>query len=117
LRRGATIVKLFLHITQERQDEELRERLDDPWKRWKTGADDYRNRAKRADYLAAINEMFERTNSRIAPWTVIDGNNRKAARIAALTAIADQLEAKVPMKPPAIDPNFETMARAVLDKG
>jgi polyphosphate kinase 2 (PPK2 family) len=114
---GASIVKLFVHITQEKQDKELLERLDDPWKRWKTGPDDYRNRARRADYLEAIGEMFERTNTKHAPWTVIDGNNRKAGRIAALTAIADQLEAKVPMAPPAIDPEFEAMARAALRAG
>ncbi|MCW4460487.1 polyphosphate kinase [Sphingomonas sp. BT-65] len=111
---GATMVKLFVHITQEKQDKELTERLDDPWKRWKTGPDDFRNRARRADYLDAIEEMFERTSTRHAPWTVIDGNSRKAARIAALTAIADQLEAKVPMKPPAIDLAFEKMALAAL---
>ncbi len=111
---GATIVKLFVHITQEKQDEELRERLDDPWKRWKTGADDYRNRARRADYLDALDDMFARTSPKHARWTVIDGNHRKSARIAALTAIADQLEAKVPMTPPPIDPAFEKMARAAL---
>ncbi|MCP3729064.1 polyphosphate kinase [Sphingomonas sp. MG17] len=111
---GATVVKLFVHITQEKQDEELLERLDDPWKRWKTGADDYRNRARRADYLDAIEDMFAKTSTKQAPWTVIDGNNRKAGRIAALTAIADQLEAKVSMEPPAIDPEFEKMARAAL---
>lgn len=114
---GATIVKLFVHITQEKQDKELAERLDDPWKRWKTGPDDYRNRARRADYLDAIEDMFARTSTKHAPWTVIDGNSRKAARIAALTAIADQLEARVPMVPPAIDPEFEKMARAALAAG
>ncbi len=111
---GATIVKLFIHITQEKQDKELLERLDDPWKRWKTGPDDYRNRAKRADYLDAIDDMFTKTGTRHAPWTVIDGNSRKAGRIAALTAIADQLEARVKMVPPEIDPEFEKMARAAL---
>jgi polyphosphate kinase 2 (PPK2 family) len=114
---GATIVKLFVHITQEKQDKELAERLDDPWKRWKTGPDDYRNRARRADYLEAIEAMFAKTSTKHAPWTVIDGNSRKAGRIAALTAIADQLEAKVPMVPPPIDPEFETMARTALAAG
>lgn len=37
---GSHIVKLFVHITQETQDKQLAERLDTPWKRWKTGADD-----------------------------------------------------------------------------
>lgn len=112
----ATIVKLFVHITQAKQDKELAERLDDPWKHWKTGPDDYRNRARRPDYLDAIHDMFERTSTKYAPWTVIDGNSRKAGRIAALTAIADQLEANVTMEPLAMDPDFEKQARAALTR-
>lgn len=111
---GTTLVKLFVHITQAKQDEEFAERLDDPWKRWKTGDEDYRNRAKRADYLDAMHEMFARTDTAAAPWTVIDGNHKKPARLVALEAIADRLEAGVPMEPPALDPAFEARARAAL---
>ncbi|MGH6649574.1 MAG: polyphosphate kinase 2 family protein [Sphingopyxis sp.] len=98
------LVKLFVHITQDEQDKRFADRLDDPWKRWKTGADDYRNRSKRAEYLAAMHDMFAQTDTRWAPWKVIDGNHKKAGRIAALTHIADTLEAAVPMTPPERDP-------------
>lgn len=104
------LVKLFIHVTQEEQDERFADRLDDPWKRWKTGAEDYRNRAKRKDYLAALDEMFAQTDTRWAPWKVIDGNNKKAARIAALTHVAEVLEAIVPMTPPDIDPAVVKLA-------
>ena len=106
-----TLVKLFVHITQHTQDKRLKKRFEDPWKRWKTGAEDYRNRAKRPAYLGAIDEMFRMTDTRWAPWTVIDGNDKKSARIAALTAIADQLEARVPMDPPPPDPTLEAIVR------
>ncbi|MFL9842151.1 polyphosphate kinase [Sphingomonas sp. ST-64] len=108
---GATLIKIFVHVTQKTQDKRLRDRIDHPWKRWKTGLDDYRNRAKRDAYLAAMHDMFEKTSTEAAPWVVVDGNNKKAARIAALTAIADALEAKVPMEPPALDPEVEAAAR------
>ena len=111
---GATLVKLFVHVTQKEQDKRLKDRLEHPWKRWKTGLDDYRNRAKRTDYLDAMHEMFERTSTKAAPWTVIDGNDKKAGRIAALTAIADALEKCVPMDPPALDPEVEKVARKAL---
>ena len=111
---GTTIVKIFLHITQATQDKRLKERLEDPWKRWKTGLDDYRNRARRDDYLDAMHDMFKRTDTRWAPWTVIDGNDKKAARIAALTAIADRLEANVPMVPPPLDPALADVAKKAL---
>jgi polyphosphate kinase 2 (PPK2 family) len=108
---GNTIVKLFVHITQKTQDKQLAQRLDDPWKRWKTGAEDYRNRAKRDDYIEAIHDMFRRTDTRWAPWHVIDGNDRKSARITALTAIADALEKCVPMEMPPADPAVIELAR------
>jgi AMP-polyphosphate phosphotransferase len=111
---GVTLIKIFLHITQEEQDERFRDRLESPWKRWKTGKDDYRNRARRADYLKAYHDMFERTNTRWAPWTVIDGNSKKAARIAVLTAVADQLEMAVDMKPLPADPAVVALAEAAL---
>ncbi|KTE20218.1 polyphosphate kinase [Sphingopyxis sp. H050] len=105
------LVKLFVHITQKEQDERFADRLSNPWKRWKTGPDDYRNRSKRKEYLAAIEEMFQQTDTRWAPWKVIDGNNKKAARIAALTHIVETLEAAVPMTPPDLDPAVVKLAQ------
>ena len=104
------LVKIFVHLTQDEQDKRFADRLDDPWKRWKTGAEDYRNRAKRKDYLAAMDEMFTQTNTRWAPWKVIDGNNKKAGRIAALTYIVQALERAVPMIPPELDPAVAKLA-------
>jgi polyphosphate kinase 2 (PPK2 family) len=108
---GTAIVKLFIHVTQDEQDRQLAQRLDDPWKRWKTGAEDYRNRAKRDDYLDAMHDMFKRTDTRWAPWHVIDGNDRKSGRITALTTVVDALEKHVPMEPPPADPAVVELAR------
>jgi polyphosphate kinase 2 (PPK2 family) len=113
---GTTIVKLFFHVTQETQDERLKARLDHPWKRWKVTAEDFRNRARRSDYLSAIKDMLAHTDTRWAPWHVIDGNNKKSARIAALTAIADALERAVPLTPPEASPELEEVARAAFGK-
>lgn len=113
---GTTLVKLFVHVSQKEQDKRLEARLDDPWKRWKTGLEDYRNRAKREDYLAAMHDMFARTDTGGAPWTVINGNDKKAARIHALTEVAGQLAAAVDMTPPPLDPELERVARAALGR-
>lgn len=108
---GTTLVKLFVHVSQAQQDERLRKRLEDPWKRWKTGTEDYRNRARRADYLAAMADMFAKTDTEAAPWCAIDGNDKKAARIAALAHVADVLEANVDMTPPPLDPEVVAAAK------
>jgi len=108
---GTTLVKIFVHVSQSEQDKRLKDRLSDPWKRWKTGTDDYRNRSRRTEYLAAMHEMFVRTDTVVAPWIVIDGNDKKSARLSALTQIAAALEANVSMEPPPIDPKVEAAAR------
>jgi polyphosphate kinase 2 (PPK2 family) len=113
-RDGIVLVKLFVHITQKEQDKRLKARLDDPWKRWKSDADDYRNRAKRPAYLEAMAEMFARTDRSESPWFAIDGNDKKAARIDALTVIADRLEQRVPMAAPPIDPEVLALAEQAI---
>lgn len=114
---GMPIVKLFLHVTQEVQDERLRARLAHPWKRWKIGPDDFRNRSKRSGYLDALRDMFDQTNTRWAPWHVIDANNKKAARIACLSVIADRLEREVPMEPPEAAEDLIALGEQALGSG
>ena len=114
---GTNIVKLFFHVTQKVQDKRLKARLDHPWKRWKVGPEDFRNRARREDYLEAITDMLARTDTACAPWVVIDGNKKKPARIAALQAVADRLEKAVPMKPPPASKEVEALAAKAFDQG
>ena len=73
-------------------------------------AEDFRNRAKRDIYLAAMQDMFAKTDTRWAPWKVFDGNNQKAARIAVLRYIADELEARIPADYPELDPDISKLA-------
>lgn len=110
---GALIVKLFFHVTQAEQDRRFRERLDHPWKRWKVNAEDLRNRAKRDDYLDAFKDMFAHTDTHWAPWCAIDGNDKKAARIAALTRVAEALAGSLPKGPPKPGPEHEALRKAL----
>ena len=113
---GTIVIKLFLHTTQATQDARFRRRLAHPWKRWKLGADDFRNRAKRPQYLDAMHDMFAQTDTAKCPWFVIDGNAKKPARIGALSHIADRLELVIPMHPPEPDPAIDRLAEEVLGK-
>ena len=113
---GCVIVKLFFHVTQETQDDRFRARLEHRWKRWKVNEEDIRNRGRRKEYLDAIKDMLDHTNLRWAPWTVIDGNDKKAARIAALTRVAEALDAALPADPPPIRPEMEQLAQKLLRK-
>jgi polyphosphate kinase 2 (PPK2 family) len=92
----------------------LRARLTHPWKRWKVSVDDFRNRDRRADYLAAAADMFAHTDTRWAPWHVVDGNDKKAARIAALTIVADAFEKTLPSDPPPLLPDVAALGKEKL---
>ena len=111
---GTRIVKLFLHTTQAEQDRRLQERLETPYKRWKTGIEDYHNRSMRAEYLKAYEEMFDRTNTAIAPWTVIAADDKKHARLAGIEAVIEALGKDVGLDYPAVSPELRTVAEAAL---
>ena len=85
---GVVLIKLFLHVTAEVQEARLVDRRQHPWKRWKTGS---ARGADRASVLATLNEMFAQTDTAWARWTVIDANDKPAARIAVLQAVVDRL--------------------------
>jgi polyphosphate kinase 2 (PPK2 family) len=111
---GTVLIKLFLHVTQATQDARLRARLAHPWKAWKVTAEDFRNIRRREEYLAAAKDLLDLTDTRWAPWTAIDGNDKKSARTAALTRVADALSRSLPSGPPAPDPEIQKLARAFL---
>jgi polyphosphate kinase 2 (PPK2 family) len=113
---GTRIIKIFLHVTQEEQDKRLLERLQTPWKRWKTGLDDYHNRSQRAAYWTAYHDMFERCSPPSAPWTVIEGNDKKFLRIKGLERIIEILSEGVDLSYPEISPEVRKVAEQALGR-
>ncbi len=113
---GTKIIKIFIHVTPKAQDERLKERLENPSKRWKITKDDFRNREKREAYAQAMEEMFVNNDTRWAPWKIIDGNDKKAARLAILDYVADQLAAHVPADFPEAEDELSKMAAEAFEQ-
>lgn len=113
---GTCIIKLFLHVDQDEQDRRLIDRLQQPWKRWKVSEEDFRNRARRDDYLQAMEDMFQRTDSKDAPWHIIAANHKKFARIAGLTIVADRLANGMDMSDPPLAPEIRRLAAETFGK-
>jgi len=111
---GVRIVKIFLHVSAAEQLERLAERLREPHKRWKLAEADLRNYRHRAAYTAAFQDMFDRTSTRHAPWTVIQGDRKWIARVKALDVIARVLARGVNLRPPAVNPRVKREAEALL---
>jgi polyphosphate kinase 2 (PPK2 family) len=73
---GIRLVKCFLHITPAEQIRRFRDRLTNPLKRWKLSYEDFRNRARWADYEIAIEDMLEKTSVVKAPWHLVPTNDK-----------------------------------------
>jgi AMP-polyphosphate phosphotransferase len=89
---GILVVKFWLHISKEEQLRRFRDRTRTSYKKWKIGDEDWRNRARWTDYTIAVNDMVARTSTRIAPWTLVEGNDKNFARVKVLTTLADRME-------------------------
>lgn len=89
---GAYILKFWLHISAEEQLKRFKERENNPLKKWKITKEDWRNREKREDYEAAVEEMIRKTHSPFAPWHLIEAENKKYARVKVLKTIVHTLE-------------------------
>lgn len=83
------------------KDEQLRrfnERENTPEKRWKITDEDWRNREKWDTYEKYVDRMITLTSTDIAPWTILEGNDKKYARIKALKTIVKRLEKRLEKK-------------------
>ncbi|MEM8972711.1 MAG: polyphosphate kinase [Pseudomonadota bacterium] len=112
---GTRLVKIFFHISKDEQLERFADRLKAPLKRWKLTHDDFRNRDKWDAYATAIDDMFEKTSTEHAPWTLIPADNKKYARIAAIKTIVDCLSDDVDLSPPALPEKMLEAAKQHLD--
>ncbi len=92
-RAGVVLVKFWLSIDQETQLQRFQEREQIPFKRFKITEDDWRNREKWDLYRDAVEDMVDRTSSEIAPWTLVEANDKRFARAKVLCTINDALEA------------------------
>jgi polyphosphate kinase 2 (PPK2 family) len=84
---GTILVKLWLHITKDEQLTRFKRREADPYKHWKIGEEDWRNRKRWDEHIEAAEDMFEKTGTDTAPWNVIPANFKWYARIKTLKVV------------------------------
>jgi len=89
---GIVLVKFWLHVSPEEQARRFQSRADFPYKRWKLTDEDWRNREKRGRYELAVNDMIERTSTPIAPWVLVEAEDKRYARIKVLKSVCESLE-------------------------
>ena len=92
---GAVILKFWLQIDPDTQLKRFTDRQNTPEKRYKITEEDWRNRSKWAEYEDAVNEMLQHTSTEYAPWVIVEGNNKKYARLKVLRTVRKHLEARL----------------------
>jgi polyphosphate kinase 2 (PPK2 family) len=103
---GAHVVKLLVHVNAKEQKQRMIDRLSKSHKHYKIGLEDFRNIAKREEYLEAYHDMLERTDTEYAPWHVIATDIKEHARLKGLRIIDEQVGKgmKIPDQP--LDPKI-----------
>jgi polyphosphate:AMP phosphotransferase len=89
---GTVLVKFWLHIAQDEQEARFRARLETPYKRWKLTDEDWRNRERWRAYEIAVDDMVRLTGTALAPWTLVEANDKRYARVRVLDTVCEALD-------------------------
>ncbi|NUM54126.1 MAG: polyphosphate:AMP phosphotransferase [Candidatus Hydrogenedentes bacterium] len=96
---GAVLIKFWFHISKDEQLNRFQLREQEPHKRWKITDEDWRNREKWEDYWGPVSDMLEKTSTAHAPWVVVEGNDKRFARVKVLETVAQRLSQALEGKP------------------
>ena len=91
VRSGIRLIKYWFSITDEEQQLRFLMRIHDPLKQWKLSPMDLESRVRWEDYTKAKEETFKRTNIQEAPWYIVEGNDKKRARLNCMHHLLDQI--------------------------
>ncbi len=80
-RAGIILIKYWFSVSEEEQEQRFQERIDDRRKRWKLSPMDLEARRRWVDYSRAKDTMFAHTDSKQAPWYVVNADRKRAARL------------------------------------
>ena len=113
VRSGIKLVKYWFSITDQEQQLRFMMRIHDPMKQWKLSPMDLQSRVRWEAYTKAKEEMLERTNIKEAPWSIVEGNDKKRARLNVIHHLLQQVPyGEVEHEPIALpdrvhNPNYE----------
>lgn len=113
VRSGVILVKYWFSITDQEQQLRFLMRIHDPIKQWKLSPMDLQSRVRWEQYTKAKEDMFERTNIPEAPWHIVEGNDKKRARLNCISHLLSLIPYEaIPHEPITLperifDPNYE----------
>ena len=99
VRNGTTIVKIFMHLSSERQQKRLKSRIKDPEKHWKFDPSDLSERVFWDDYQQAYSEAISNTCTERTPWYVVPADHKPSLRVIVAEIIVQTLRRMKPQIP------------------
>lgn len=105
---GTTILKFYLHISQDEQKERFQARLDEPDKRWKFNPADLEERELWPQYIAAYEDMLSKTSTEWAPWFIVPADRKWYRNLVVGTVLVETLEG-LDMRYPRPETDLEGM--------
>lgn len=91
VRSGICLIKYWFSISDDEQESRFMSRIYDPLKQWKLSPMDLESRRRWEDYTKAKEVMFERTHIPEARWWVVEGDDKKKARLNCINHLLSQI--------------------------
>ena len=91
VRAGIILIKYWFSVSDDEQERRFLARMEDPTKRWKISPMDVQSRARWVEYSKAKDAMFASTDIKQAPWSVVNANDKKRARLNVITHLLKQV--------------------------
>lgn len=92
MRSGIILIKYWFSVSEDVQEARFQSRMDDRTRRWKLSPMDLEARKRWVDYSRAKDDMFRNTDTEESPWFVVDGNNKRKARLNCIHHLLKQID-------------------------
>ena len=92
VRSGIILIKYWFSVSNEEQERRFQKRIFHPEKHWKLSPMDLQSRARWVEYSRAKDNMFAHTDIKQAPWYVVDGDDKKRARLNVITHLLNMID-------------------------
>ncbi len=106
-REGVLLVKFWLHLSRDAQEVRIKKLEADPRQRWRIIKRDWKLFRRYDEYRKVGEHALRRTGSGDAPWTIVEGTDRKYRHLTVARALRDALRDRldrVEAEPPAPRP-------------
>ena len=107
---GTSILKFYLHISEDEQLRRFEKRLDDPLRQWKISESDYEERKFWPRYIDAFEDVFHKTSTSHAPWYIIPANHKWFRNFAVASIVVETMES-LGLKTPRPSVNLEEIRK------